>query len=132
MQNLKGKTQKDKDIELFLKNNENLATRRYSYSYLKKMTNSFSGNLGEGGFASVYRGKLSDGRLVAVKILKESKGNGEEFINEVASISRTSHINIVTLLGFCFEGSKRALIYEFMPNGSLERFINHNSSIAES
>ncbi|CAA2965295.1 LEAF RUST 10 DISEASE-RESISTANCE LOCUS RECEPTOR-LIKE PROTEIN KINASE-like isoform X2 [Olea europaea subsp. europaea] len=131
MLNLKGKTQNDKDIELFLKNNENLTTRRYNYFGLKKMTNSFSDNLGEGGFASVYRGKLSDGRLVAVKILKESKGNGEEFINEVASISRTSHVNIVTLLGFCFEGSRRALIYEFMPNGSLEKFINHNSSIAE-
>ena len=55
--------------------------------------------------------------------MKESKGNGEEFLNEVASISRTSHVNIVTLKGFCFEGSKRALIYEFMPNGSLEKFI---------
>ncbi|CAA2975956.1 LEAF RUST 10 DISEASE-RESISTANCE LOCUS RECEPTOR-LIKE PROTEIN KINASE-like [Olea europaea subsp. europaea] len=131
MLNLKKKTHNDKDIELFLKNNENFAARRYNYFDLKKMTNSFSDNLGEGGFASVYRGKLSDGRLVAVKILKESKSNGEEFINEIASISRTSHVNIVTLLGFCFEGSQRALIYEFMPNGSLEKFINHNSSIAE-
>ncbi|XP_022846615.1 LEAF RUST 10 DISEASE-RESISTANCE LOCUS RECEPTOR-LIKE PROTEIN KINASE-like 2.1 [Olea europaea var. sylvestris] len=120
---LKEKMQNDKDIDLFLKNNEILATRRYNYFDIKKMTNSFRDNLGEGGFARVYRGKLSDGRLVAVKILKESKGFGEEFINEVASISRTSHINIVTLLGFCFEGSKRALIYEFMPNGSLEKFI---------
>ncbi|XP_022869872.1 LEAF RUST 10 DISEASE-RESISTANCE LOCUS RECEPTOR-LIKE PROTEIN KINASE-like 2.4 [Olea europaea var. sylvestris] len=123
MWNLKGKMQNDKDIELFLKNNENLATRRYNYSDLMKMTNSFSDNLGEGGFASVYKGKLSDGRLVAVKIFKESKGYGEKIINEVASISRTSHVNIVTLLGFCFEGSTRALIYEFMPNGSLEKFI---------
>uniref|UniRef100_A0A7N2QX76 PR5-like receptor kinase n=1 Tax=Quercus lobata TaxID=97700 RepID=A0A7N2QX76_QUELO len=61
--------------------------------------------------------------MVIVKVLKESKGNGEEFINEVASISRTSHVNIITLKGFCFEGSKRALIYELMPNGSLEKFI---------
>ncbi|KAL2509672.1 Protein kinase superfamily protein [Forsythia ovata] len=129
--NLKGKTQNHKDIELFLKNNENLAPRRYNYSDLKRMTNSFSAKLGEGGFASVYRGKLPDGCLVAVKILKESKGNGEEFINEVASISRTSHVNIVTLLGFCFEGSKRALIYEFMPNGSLDKFIYRKSSLAE-
>ncbi|KAL2485085.1 receptor serine/threonine kinase [Abeliophyllum distichum] len=84
--NLNGKTQNHKDIELFLKNNENLAPRRYNYSDLKRMTNSFSDKLGEGGFASVYRGKLPDGCLVAVKILKESKGNGEEFINEVARI----------------------------------------------
>ncbi|CAA2945539.1 LEAF RUST 10 DISEASE-RESISTANCE LOCUS RECEPTOR-LIKE PROTEIN KINASE-like [Olea europaea subsp. europaea] len=129
--NLKRKTQNHKDIELFLKNNENLAPRRYNYFDIKKMTKSFSDSLGEGGFARVYGGKLSDGRLVAVKILKESKDNGEEFINEVASISKTSHINIVTLLGFCFEGSKRALIYEFMPNGSLEKFICNNSFIAE-
>lgn len=87
------------------------------------MTNSFRDKLGQGGFGGVYKGKLLDGRPVAVKVLNESKGNGEEFINEVASISRTSHVNIVTLLGFCLEGQKRALIYEFMPNGSLEKFI---------
>ncbi|XP_022871260.1 LEAF RUST 10 DISEASE-RESISTANCE LOCUS RECEPTOR-LIKE PROTEIN KINASE-like 2.4 [Olea europaea var. sylvestris] len=131
MLNLKGKTQNHKDIELFLKNNEKLTPRRHNYSDLKKMTNSFSDDLGEGGFANVYRGKLPNGCLVAVKILKELKGNGEEFINEVASISRTSHVNVVTLLGFCFEGSKRALIYEFMPNGSLEKFICSNISKAE-
>ena len=92
------------------------------------MTNFFKDKLGEGGYGSVYKGKLEDGCLVAVKVLKESSGNGEEFINEVASISRTSHVNIVSLLGFCFEGSKRALIYEFMPNGSLEKFIYKESS----
>ena len=54
--------------------------------------------------------------------MKESKGNGDEFLNEVASIGRTSHVNIATLKGICFEGSKRALIYELMPNGSLEKF----------
>uniref|UniRef100_A0A7N2KLS3 Serine-threonine/tyrosine-protein kinase catalytic domain-containing protein n=1 Tax=Quercus lobata TaxID=97700 RepID=A0A7N2KLS3_QUELO len=50
--------------------------------------------------------------MVIVKVLKELKGNGEEFINEVASISRTSHVNIVTLKSFCIKGSKRTLIYE--------------------
>ncbi|XP_075636166.1 LEAF RUST 10 DISEASE-RESISTANCE LOCUS RECEPTOR-LIKE PROTEIN KINASE-like 2.4 isoform X2 [Castanea sativa] len=78
---------------------------------------------GQGGYSNVYKGKLQDGCFVAVKVLKESKGNGDEFVNEVASISRTSHVNIVTLKGFCIEGSKRALIYEFMSNGSLEKFI---------
>ncbi|KAL1059549.1 hypothetical protein V6Z11_1Z030100, partial [Gossypium hirsutum] len=78
---------------------------------------------GQGGFGSVYKGKLPDCRLVAVKVLSESKENGEDFMNEVASISRTSHVNIVSLLGYCFEKSKRALIYEFMPHGSLDGFI---------
>ena len=87
------------------------------------MTNSFKDKLGQGGYGGVYKGKLQDGCFVAVKVLKELKGNGEEFLNEVASIGRTSHVNIVTLMGVCFEESKRALIYEFMPNGSLEKFI---------
>ncbi|KAF9604311.1 hypothetical protein IFM89_005892 [Coptis chinensis] len=53
----------------------------------------------------------------------ESKGNEEDFVNEVSIIGRTNHVNVVSLLGFCTEKTKRALVYEFMPNGSLERFI---------
>lgn len=87
------------------------------------MTNSFKNKLGQGGYGSVYKGRLQNGSLVAVKILSKLKGDGDEFINEVASISMTSHVNIVSLLGFCLEGSKRVLIYEYMPNGSLEKFI---------
>ncbi|KAF6139599.1 hypothetical protein GIB67_033603 [Kingdonia uniflora] len=82
-----------------------------------------------GGFGGVFKGKLLDGRLVAVKVMRESKGDGEDFMNEVASISKTSHVNVVSLLGFCFDGSKRALIYEFMSNGSLEKFIHKNKPL---
>lgn len=110
-------------VKAFLRNHGPLAVRRYNYSNIKTMTKSFNDKLGQGGYGSVYKGKLQDGSFVAVKVLNNSKGNGEEFINEVATISRTFHVNIVTLKGFCFEGSKRALIYEFMPNGSLEKFI---------
>ncbi|XVF19986.1 hypothetical protein REPUB_Repub11eG0158700 [Reevesia pubescens] len=120
----KGRREGDKKIEAFLKGHEFLTPKRYRYSDIKNMTNSFRDKLGKGGYGDVYKGKLLDGRQVAVKILNKSKGNGEEFMNEVASISRTSHVNVVTLLGFCFEGRHhRALIYEFMPNGSLEKFI---------
>ncbi|KAL2999538.1 hypothetical protein AAZX31_09G165400 [Glycine max] len=111
------------DIESFLKNHGALAQKRYKFSEVKKMTNSFKVKLGEGGFGAVYKGELLSGGPVAVKILNESKGNGEDFINEVASISRTSHVNVVKLVGFCLEGRKKALIYEFMPNGSLDKFI---------
>ncbi|XP_043710079.1 LEAF RUST 10 DISEASE-RESISTANCE LOCUS RECEPTOR-LIKE PROTEIN KINASE-like 2.4 [Telopea speciosissima] len=93
------------------------------------MTNSFKEKLGQGGYGGVFKGKLPDGRLVAVKVLNGSIGNGEEFINEVASISTTSHVHIVTFLGFCFDDSKRALIYEFMSNGSLEKFIYNKKSM---
>ena len=100
-----------------------LAPQRYKYSELKKITKSFKEKLGEGGYGVVFKGSLRDGRIVAVKLLKSSKGNGEDFVNEVMSISQTSHINIVNLLEYCLEGSKRALVYEYMPNGSLEKHI---------
>ncbi|XP_017247608.1 LEAF RUST 10 DISEASE-RESISTANCE LOCUS RECEPTOR-LIKE PROTEIN KINASE-like 2.1 isoform X2 [Daucus carota subsp. sativus] len=112
-----------KDVDAFIKQYGSSIPRRFRYSTIKKVTNSFKDELGKGGYGTVYRGRLSDGRVVAVKVLNATKGNGEEFINEVASIGRTSHVNVVTLLGFCYEGKRRALIYEFMPNGSLEKFI---------
>ncbi|KAK8490137.1 hypothetical protein V6N13_097274 [Hibiscus sabdariffa] len=96
-------TNKDQDIEAFLRNNGTLAPKRYTYSDIKRMTNSFKEKLGKGGFGCVYKGKLPNNHLVAVKVLNTSKGDGRDFINEVASISRTSHVNIVTLLGFCLE-----------------------------
>jgi serine/threonine protein kinase len=114
--------------EEFIKKYGSIAPKRYTYLDVKKLTNSFKEKVGQGGYGVVYKGKLPDGRMVAVKILNASKGNGEEFINEVASISRTSHVNIVTLLGFCYERTKRALIYEFMPNGSLDKFIYDKGS----
>ncbi|KAL6010832.1 hypothetical protein ACLOJK_001274 [Asimina triloba] len=113
----------DQAVENFLTNYGSLVPKRYQYFDLKKMTNSFKDKLGQGGFGGVFKGKLQDGRLVAVKLLSSSKCNGDEFMNEVASIGRTNHVNIVSLLGFCSNRSKRALIYEFMPNGSLEQFI---------
>ncbi|XP_066312375.1 LEAF RUST 10 DISEASE-RESISTANCEUS RECEPTOR-LIKE PROTEIN KINASE-like 2.1 isoform X1 [Miscanthus floridulus] len=121
------KSKDEPRIESFLQKNRNIHPKRYTYANVKRMTKSFDVKLGQGGFGAVYRGNLHDGRQVAVKMLKDTKGDGEEFMNEVASISRTSHINVVTLLGFCLQGSKRALIYEYMPNGSLERYaFNRN------
>ncbi|GMP83398.1 hypothetical protein CsSME_00037325 [Camellia sinensis var. sinensis] len=86
------------------------------------MTNSFRVKLGQGGYGCVFKGKRENGCLVEVKVFKGLKDNGEEFINEVVAITRTSHVNIVNLVGFCFDGHNRALVYEFMPNGSLEKF----------
>ncbi|XP_048129379.1 LEAF RUST 10 DISEASE-RESISTANCE LOCUS RECEPTOR-LIKE PROTEIN KINASE-like 2.4 isoform X2 [Rhodamnia argentea] len=116
-------SEKDRDVEKLMGVHGSLVPRRYQYIDLKKMTNSFSEKLGQGGFGAVYKGKMRDGFLVAVKILMDSRSSPEEFINEVVSISRTSHVNVITLLGFCYEGKRRALVFEYMPNGSLDKFL---------
>ncbi|KAG9444338.1 hypothetical protein H6P81_015678 [Aristolochia fimbriata] len=99
----------------------------YSASDVRKMTISFGKEIGRGGFGVVFQGKLRDGRQVAVKIL--SKGAVKEFDREVRIIGGRHHNNIVKLLGFCSASSRRALIYEFMPNGSLDKFIGLPSSL---
>ncbi|XP_025815864.1 LEAF RUST 10 DISEASE-RESISTANCE LOCUS RECEPTOR-LIKE PROTEIN KINASE-like 2.7 isoform X3 [Panicum hallii] len=113
----------ERNIEALIVSHGSLAPKRYKYSEVTKITSSLNDKLGEGGYGMVLKGRLDDSRLVAVKFLHDSKGEGEEFVNEVMSIGRTSHVNIVSLFGFCLEGSKRALIYEFMPNGSLDKYI---------
>ncbi|GAY68909.1 hypothetical protein CUMW_267840 [Citrus unshiu] len=86
--------------------------KRYSYPEIIAVTNHFTHKLGQGGFGSVYKGQLHTGGLIAVKMLENSKFSGEEFINEVSTIGRIHHVNVVQLLGFCSEGSKRALVYD--------------------
>ncbi|XP_068666603.1 rust resistance kinase Lr10-like [Aristolochia californica] len=113
----------DTAVEEFLARYRSQAPQRYSYRDIKKMTKGFKEKLGQGGFGSVFKGKLTSGRHVAVKMLSKSKSDGQDFINEVATIGRIHHVNVVSLVGFCSQGSKRALIYEFMPNGSLEKYI---------
>ncbi|XP_071910199.1 rust resistance kinase Lr10-like [Coffea arabica] len=110
-------------IEEFLQSRNNLIPIRYSYKQIKKMTNNFKEKLGEGGYGCVYKAKLRSGKLVAIKMLSKSKANGQEFINEVAALGRIHHVNVVRLVGFCVTASKHALVYDYMPNGSLEKFI---------
>ncbi|CAK8570248.1 unnamed protein product [Lathyrus sativus] len=93
------------------------------------MTRNFKDKLGEGGFGAVYKGKLRSGPFAAIKMLGKSKGNGQDFINEVATIGRIHHTNVVRLIGFCVERSKRALVYEFMPNGSLDKYISSTENV---
>ncbi|KAJ3670666.1 hypothetical protein LUZ60_008092 [Juncus effusus] len=117
---------KAQKIEVALESYASFNPKRYEFSEIRKMTKSFSEKLGQGGYGSVFKGKLNDGSLVAVKVFKDRESNGEEFLNEVASIARTSHVNIVRLLGFSLKRSKRALIYEFMPNGSLDKYLSES------
>ncbi|KAJ1282989.1 hypothetical protein BS78_03G093400 [Paspalum vaginatum] len=110
-------------VEMFLRTYGTSKPTRYTLSEVKKIAGRFKVKLGQGGFGSVYKGQLPNGVPVAVKMLENSTGDGEEFINEVATIGKIHHTNIVRLLGFCSEGTRRALIYEFMPNESLEKHI---------
>ncbi|KAF8008284.1 hypothetical protein BT93_K2073 [Corymbia citriodora subsp. variegata] len=114
---------RDKNIEEFLQAHNNFLPIRYSYSNIKKITRNFKHKLGEGGYGSVYKGMLRSGNKVAIKILKNSKAHGQDFISEVATIGRIHHVNVVLLIGFCFEGSKQALVYDLMSNGSLDKHI---------
>uniref|UniRef100_F6HWE0 non-specific serine/threonine protein kinase n=1 Tax=Vitis vinifera TaxID=29760 RepID=F6HWE0_VITVI len=111
------------NIQKFLEDYRALKPSRYSYADIKKITNNFKDKLGQGGYGTVYKGKLSNEIFVAVKILDDFKGNGEEFINEVRTMGTIHHVNVVRLLGFCADGYKQALICEFLPNESLDKFI---------
>ncbi|CAL5342895.1 unnamed protein product [Camellia sinensis] len=117
-------------IEGFLQSQNNLMPIRYSYWNIKMMTKGFKDKLGEGGFGCVYKGKLRSDHIVAIKILNKPKANGQDFINEVATIGRIHHVNVVQLIGFCANGSKCALVYDFMPNGSLEKYIFSQGNIS--
>ncbi|XP_039119414.1 rust resistance kinase Lr10-like [Dioscorea cayenensis subsp. rotundata] len=118
------------NVEKFLRNQQTLVPTRYSYTDIITMTNNFKEKLGQGGFGSVFKGRLPWDRLVAIKMLTNSKYNaGEDFINEVSTIGRIHHINVVKLIGFCSDGTQRALVYEYMPNGSLDKFIFSSSNV---
>ncbi|XP_051123071.1 rust resistance kinase Lr10-like [Andrographis paniculata] len=118
----------DKNIEEFLQSHQSLAPIEYTYKEIKKMTHNFSVKLGEGGFGIVYKGKLRSGPYVAIKMMEASMASEEDFMNEVGSIGRIHHVNVVRLIGFCVEYSKYALVYEFLPNGSLDRYLFNQQS----
>ncbi|KAK9056995.1 hypothetical protein SSX86_024361 [Deinandra increscens subsp. villosa] len=114
------------DSENTSTSDEYLELPLFGLSTIHKATNYFSMNnkLGEGGFGPVYKGVLEDKREIAVKRLAKTSTQGlHEFKNEVISISKLQHRNLVKLLGYCIEGDEKMLIYEYMSNKGLDSFI---------
>ncbi|KAF8030656.1 hypothetical protein BT93_E2945 [Corymbia citriodora subsp. variegata] len=99
---------------------------QYELATIKAATDNFSpqNKLGEGGFGEVFQGRLPNGQQIAVKRLSQGSGQGvREFKNEVLLIAKLEHRNLVRLLGFCLEGEEKLLIYEFVPNKSLDYIL---------
>ncbi|CAN6234310.1 unnamed protein product [Urochloa humidicola] len=106
--------------------NVGLPLKAFTFAELEKATGGFQEVLGAGASGIVYKGKLQDelGTCIAVKKIDKLEQDSEkEFTVEVQAIGRTHHKNLVRLLGFCNEGKERLLVYEFMSNGSLYRFL---------
>ncbi|KAL7088767.1 hypothetical protein ACP275_13G147100 [Erythranthe tilingii] len=99
---------------------------QYDFGKIRDATNdfAFANKLGQGGFGAVYAGKLPNGQQIAVKRLSRDSGQGNlEFNNEVLLVAKLQHRNLVRLLGFSIEGTERLLIYEFVENASLDKFL---------
>ncbi|GMJ05174.1 hypothetical protein like AT4G27290 [Hibiscus trionum] len=106
--------------------NEDMELAVFEFGTIAQATDTFSfcNKLGQGGFGPVYKGTLANGQEIAVKRLSKSSGQGlNEFKNEVRLIAKLQHRNLVRLLGCCIHGDERMLVYEYMPNRSLDSFI---------
>ncbi|XP_012092428.2 G-type lectin S-receptor-like serine/threonine-protein kinase At2g19130 [Jatropha curcas] len=95
----------------------------FRYRELQNATKNFSEKLGKGGFGSVYKGTLPDSSVIAVKKLESISQGEKQFRAEVNTVGSIQHVNLVGLRGFCSEGTKKLLVYDYMPNGSLDFHI---------
>ncbi|KAJ7981372.1 S-receptor-like serine/threonine-protein kinase [Quillaja saponaria] len=95
----------------------------YGYRDLQNATKNFSEKLGGGGFGSVFKGALPDSSFIAVKKLESISQGEKQFRTEVCTIGTIQHVNLVRLRGFCSEGTKKLLVYDYMPNGSLDSHL---------
>lgn len=114
----------DPDIDEELQGIQNV--RIYTYKELKVATNNFSpaNKIGQGGFGSVYKGLLKDGKVAAIKVLSAESSQGvKEFMTEINVISEIEHENLVKLYGCCVEGSQRILVYNYLENNSLSQTL---------
>lgn len=102
--------------------------KRFTFEEIKKATLNFSHEIGRGGCGIVYQGKLEDGRVAAIKKLQDaSPQEAEEFLAEISTIGKLNHMNLIQLWGYCIEGKKRLLVFEYMENKSLAHNLFSNS-----
>ncbi|KAL2326860.1 hypothetical protein Fmac_020287 [Flemingia macrophylla] len=126
-------TKHDPDIDEELQGIQNV--RIYTYKELKVATDNFSpaNKIGHGGFGSVYKGLLKDGKLAAIKVLSAESSQGvKEFMTEINVISEIEHENLVKLYGCCVEGNQRILVYNYLENNSLAQTLlgsGHNNIV---
>ncbi|KAL6614029.1 hypothetical protein ACP70R_036299 [Stipagrostis hirtigluma subsp. patula] len=118
-------------VSLFIMRNRRIKSLRrvegslmaFTYRDLQSVTKNFSDKLGGGAFGSVFKGSLPDGTLVAVKKLEGVRQGEKQFRAEVSTLGTVQHVNLIKLLGFCSERTRRLLVYEHMPNASLDRHL---------
>ncbi|KAI5348675.1 PREDICTED: rust resistance kinase Lr10 [Prunus dulcis] len=118
-------------MDKFLNDMEREKPIRFTTQQLRIATDIFTHLLSSGGSGAVYKGVFGNGTHVAVKVLNWSpdKRTEEQFMAEVSTIGRIHQFNLVRLYCFCFERHLRALVYEYMPNGSFDKFLFHGSKI---
>ncbi|KAH7660833.1 Non-specific serine/threonine protein kinase protein [Dioscorea alata] len=117
---------KRKMIHKDIRGNGEFELAQLQWSTLMVATHNFATTniLGKGGFGLVYKGKLPEGHEIAIKRLSRNSTQGiDEFENEVTFIAKLQHRNLVRLLGYCSKGDEKILVYEYMPNGSLDAFL---------
>ncbi|WVZ70203.1 hypothetical protein U9M48_018886 [Paspalum notatum var. saurae] len=126
LQDEKSEMQQDEGLDWTTEGNVSSEFSLFDIAQIQEATSNFSeeNKLGQGGFGPVYKGKLPDGLEIAVKRLSTNSGRGfVEFKNEVQLIAKLKHTNLVRLLGCCCQGRERMLVYEYLPNKSLDFFI---------
>ncbi|CAL0303928.1 unnamed protein product [Lupinus luteus] len=101
----------------------------FGYRDLQNATKNFSEKLGGGGFGSVFKGMLSDSSVIAVKKLESISQGEKQFRSEVSTIGTVQHVNLIRLRGFCSDGAKRLLVYDYMPNGSMDANLFHEKEL---
>ncbi|XP_048426428.1 probable L-type lectin-domain containing receptor kinase S.5 [Pyrus x bretschneideri] len=108
-----------------------MAPTKFKLKELQRATGRFNpkNKLGKGGFGTVYKGLLGDKEIAVKRVSKNSRQGKQEFIAEVTTIGSLRHKNLVKLIGWCYESHELLIVYEFMPNGSLDRFIYRDESV---